>query len=187
MRLILTILIAIFVTLWALKAEAQVHDGSALFKNSLRQECFERYGANPGCGAPLETWMNLWESIQVCQFRGGIMCARSEAAFNECLKKPAGTNSYRLSVECGVGLAQYVVPANIAFQDYDKSAGGTAWPWDRTLTQAINRHIVAGQATMNNYIVRVEELYQNETHHRACVGKPAALRLPVPVFTNVNQ
>jgi hypothetical protein len=186
MRLILTILIAIFVTLWALKAEAQVHDGSALFKNSLRQECYERYGADLGCGAPLEEWLNQWESVQICQHRNAFMCARAEAAFNRVAGRPDGFNSYTVA-HCGQGVAQYIVPANIAFQDYDKSVGGTVWPWYPNLTAAIRAHIVAGQATMRNYIGNVNALYANETYHRRLLGLPPALPLPPPVFTNINQ
>lgn len=150
-----------------------IHQTSALFKVSVRQECYERYGLNPGCGEPLETWLRLYDILQGCQRVDGKMCARAEAAFNLYAGKPLGTDSFGL---CNLGVAQYVVPQLIAFQDYD-----TGWKYP-TLTASIEAHIVAGKATMRDYIKSVEFNYYVETFHRALLGLPPAVPPKPPIF-----
>lgn len=176
---ILKILLAIIViSLIGAACEAQgIHDNQALFKNVIRQDCFERYGANPGCGAPLETWLKLYDTLQGCQRLDGKMCARAEAAFNDYAALPSGTNSFGF---CQLGVAQYVVPNAIAFQDYD-----LGWKYP-TLTDSINAHIIAGRTTMQQYIAAVHFNYMVETFHRALAGRPPALAPTVPTFIEVN-
>lgn len=159
-------------------AEAQaIHENQALFKNSLRQECYERYGTNVGCGAPLETWLRLYDSIQACQVNHAKQCQRA----NDAILDVAGIDDGRdILGFCDLGVVQYIVPANIAFQDYD-----IGWKY-LSLTVAVNAHIEAGRVTMRNYVASNAFYYWVESFHRAMLGKLPAKPLAAPSFREVN-
>lgn len=168
----------LFFLLTVTSAYAQgIHDNQALFKQSVRQECFERFGSEePGCFEPLETWLKRFDLLQGCQINYAKMCQRVGTSIERVNNLLPGTDTVGF---CDLGVTQYVVPQNVPFQDYDADKY-------MTLTAALLAHEQAGAATMNHYIASIEWLYYVETFHRALLGLPAALPPKRPTFIEVN-
>lgn len=159
------------------KAEAQLlHDENALFKNEVRAECYERYGTDPGCGAPLEAWMRRIDLILACQINYSKHLTRVNETLARFHRKPEGYEfpEWRFG---NVGVTQYVVPQLAAFHDYD--AGKY-----ESLTASLVQHEKSGKATMDQYILEVNSLWFIDSYFRGLMKLPPRLRIAPPTFVN---
>lgn len=154
---------------------AQLHDDNALFRNSVRRECYERYRLNPCCGTALELWMDRIDELAACQINYGKMIARSNAALCEVAGLPDG---FEIDHFGNPFVTSYIVPQNEPFDDFDLHK----YP---TLCASLESHRFSGLITMLAYIQEIEQAYAAETFHRALLGKPPAMRVNRPVFRRI--
>lgn len=170
-------------------AHGQTFPAEPIHEAALRKECLRRYGSDPGC-ARLEVWFKKIRGIQACQVIDSRMCERFNVAFAGWAQFSTfgfiDATAFR-GVEyvrfCNEGVTLYIVPQLQPFLDYEDSMGGTQKPWYRTLTQAVDAHIAAGDVGMFQYRADVDFLYQQESYYRALVGlspaaKPQPPRIP---------
>lgn len=157
------------------ESQAQVHETNALYKNETRAECFERYGLNPGCGAPLEEWLLQIDRIEACK----VNYAKGLQRINETLSRfhglPEGYEfpEFRFG---NIGVTGYVVPQIVAFRDYDAGK----YP---TLSASFEQHRKSGVDTMVNYIIEVEFNHFFDNWFRALMGQPARPPINPPRFS----
>lgn len=174
---------------FARQAHGQTFPAQPIHEVALRQECLRRYGSDPGC-ARLEVWFKKIRGIQACQVINSRMCERFNVAFAGWVQfstfgfiDASAFKGVEYTRFCNEGVTLYIVPQLQPFLDYDNSTsetGGIQAPWYRTLTEAVDAHIRAGDVGMFQYRADVEFLYREESYYRWLVGLPPAAKPSPP-------